>query len=58
MVTTTLLAGVVAWGLWRWNRVAVVVGVVAFAAVDLAFVLANSLKIAEGVGSRWRWRRP
>jgi KUP system potassium uptake protein len=27
MVTTTLLAGIVAWGLWRWNRVAVVVGV-------------------------------
>ncbi len=48
MVTTTLLAGVVAWGLWRWNKVAVVVGVVAFAAVDLTFVAANSLKIAEG----------
>jgi KUP system potassium uptake protein len=48
MVTTTLLAGVVAWGLWRWNRVAVVIGVVAFALVDLTFVLANSLKIVEG----------
>ncbi|RZL95095.1 MAG: potassium transporter Kup [Variovorax sp.] len=48
MVTTTLLAGVVAFRLWRWNRVAVVVGVLAFAAVDLTFVAANSLKIAEG----------
>jgi len=48
MVTTTLLAGIVAWGLWRWNRVAVVLGVVAFAAVDLTFVVANSLKVAEG----------
>ena len=48
MVTTTLLAGVVAFGLWHWNRVAVVVGVVFFAAVDIAFVAANSLKIHEG----------
>ncbi len=48
MVTTTLLAGIVAWGLWRWNKVAVVVGALAFAVVDLTFVVANSLKIAEG----------
>ncbi|RST46360.1 potassium transporter Kup [Variovorax sp. DXTD-1] len=48
MVTTTLLAGVVAWGLWRWNRVAVVLGVVAFAVIDLTFVVANSLKVGEG----------
>ena len=48
MVTTTLLAGVVAYRLWRWNRVAVLVGVVAFAFVDITFVVANSLKIAEG----------
>ena len=48
MVTTTLLAGVVAWRLWHWNRIAVIVGVLAFAAVDLTFVLANSLKVADG----------
>jgi KUP system potassium uptake protein len=48
MVTTTLLAGVVAFKLWHWNRVAVVLGVLAFAAVDLGFVAANSLKIHEG----------
>ncbi|RZL58069.1 MAG: potassium transporter Kup [Variovorax sp.] len=48
MVTTTLLAGVVAYGLWRWNRVAVVVGVVLFSIVDLTFVFANSLKVAQG----------
>ncbi|MBU2409672.1 MAG: KUP/HAK/KT family potassium transporter, partial [Gammaproteobacteria bacterium] len=48
MVTTTLLAGVVALRLWRWNRVLVVVAVLLFAAVDLIFVVANSLKIAEG----------
>ncbi len=48
MVTTTLLAGVVAYRLWRWNKVAVGLGVLAFAVVDLTFVLANSLKIHEG----------
>jgi len=48
MVTTTLLAGVVAFGLWHWNRIAVVVGVVVFACIDMAFVAANSLKIHDG----------
>ncbi|MDB5730327.1 MAG: potassium transporter [Variovorax sp.] len=48
MVTTTLLAGVVAYRLWRWNRVAVLAGVAIFAGVDLTFVLANSLKIVHG----------
>lgn len=48
MVTTTLLTGVVAWRLWRWNRVAVLVGALLFAAVDLTFVFANSLKVAQG----------
>ena len=48
MVTTTLLAGVVAWGLWRVNRWLVAVGVGVFAAIDLTFVVANSLKIADG----------
>ncbi len=48
MVTTTLLAGIVAFKLWHWNRFAVALGVLAFAAVDVTFVVANSLKIAEG----------
>ena len=48
MVTTTLLAGIVAFGLWRWNRLAVAGGVAVFVAIDLAFVTANSLKIADG----------
>ncbi|WP_436292515.1 MULTISPECIES: potassium transporter Kup [unclassified Variovorax] len=48
MVTTTLLAGVVAYRLWRWNRVAVVVGVLAFAVIDITFVVANSLKVFDG----------
>jgi len=48
MVTTTLLTGIVAWRLWRWNRAAVLVGVLLFAAVDITFVIANSLKIVQG----------
>ncbi|CAN5620404.1 potassium transporter Kup [soil metagenome] len=48
MLTTTLLAGVVALRLWRWNPVAVGIGVGIFAFVDLTFIVANSLKIAEG----------
>ena len=48
MVTTTLLTGVVAWRLWRWNPVAVLAGVLLFALVDLTFVTANSLKILQG----------
>ena len=48
MVTTTLLAGIVAWRLWHWNRWAVAVAVLLFAVIDLTFVVANSLKIAEG----------
>jgi KUP system potassium uptake protein len=48
MVTTTLLTGLVAWRLWRWNRAAVLIGVLVFAAVDVTFVVANSLKILQG----------
>ncbi|WP_443082894.1 potassium transporter Kup [Variovorax sp. HW608] len=48
MVTTTLLAGIIAYKLWRWNRVAVVLGALVFALVDTTFVVANSLKVLEG----------
>ncbi|WP_431276817.1 potassium transporter Kup [Variovorax ureilyticus] len=48
MVTTTLLAGIIAYKLWRWNRVAVVLGALLFASVDMTFVVANSLKVLEG----------
>ena len=48
MLTTTLLAGLVALRLWRWNAAAVAVGVVLFAGVDIVFIAANTLKIAEG----------
>ncbi|GKS88306.1 potassium transporter Kup [Acidovorax sp. SUPP2522] len=48
MLTTTLLAGVVALRLWRWNPLAVGLGVGCFALVDVTFIVANSLKIADG----------
>jgi KUP system potassium uptake protein len=48
MVTTTLLTGLVAWRLWRWNPAAVLIGVLVFAVVDVTFVVANSLKILQG----------
>ena len=48
MVTTTLLAAVVALRLWRWNTTLVVIGAAVFLGVDVLFVAANSLKIAEG----------
>jgi KUP system potassium uptake protein len=48
MVTTTLLAAVVALQLWRWNRPLVLAGALLFLSIDVLFVVANSLKIAEG----------
>jgi len=48
MVTTTVLAAMVARRLWRWNRWAVAAGTLLFLGIDSTFVFANSLKIAEG----------
>ena len=48
MLATTLLTGIVAWRLWRWNGAAVAVGVALFAFVDLVFIVANSVKILDG----------
>lgn len=48
MVTTTLLAAVVALLLWRWNKLLMVFGIGALLVIDFTFVFANSLKIADG----------
>jgi len=48
MVTTTLLAIVVALRLWRWPLVWVALAGGIFLAVDLLFLAANSRKIADG----------
>jgi len=48
MLTTTILAFVVVYSLWKWNPI--VSGIVAllFLAIDLAFFAANSVKIPDG----------
>ncbi|MDE2606573.1 MAG: potassium transporter Kup [Burkholderiales bacterium] len=48
MVTTTFLATLVARHLWHWNRWAVLAGGAVFLGIDLLFLVANSLKIADG----------
>jgi KUP system potassium uptake protein len=48
MLATTVLAAIVARRLWGWNRWLVAAGAVLFLAIDLTFVVANSVKIAEG----------
>ena len=48
MVTTTVLATLVARRLWGWSRGLVVAGSALFLGVDLLFLVANSLKIADG----------
>jgi len=48
MVTTTLLAIVVALRLWRWPVAWVVAGAGMLLAVDLLFLVANTRKIADG----------
>ncbi|MDB5858200.1 MAG: potassium transporter [Ramlibacter sp.] len=48
MVTTTVLAALVARRQWGWNRWLVAAGSAVFLGVDLLFLFANSLKIADG----------
>ncbi|MRD48030.1 potassium transporter Kup [Caenimonas koreensis DSM 17982] len=48
MVTTTVLAALVALRVWRWNAVLVIMGAAVLLGIDTLFLAANSLKIAEG----------
>ena len=48
MAIDTILAAVVAWRLWRWNPVLVIVAFSAFLVVDLALFGATLLKVPEG----------
>jgi KUP system potassium uptake protein len=48
MLTTTVLAGLVARRQWGWNRWLVGAGVLVFLGTDTLFLFANSLKIADG----------
>jgi KUP system potassium uptake protein len=48
MVITTILSAIVMSFVWRWNPVVIFMIIGLFLAVDLAFLAANLLKIAEG----------
>jgi KUP system potassium uptake protein len=48
MVITTILAGIVALGIWRWNTAAVLLVFGLLLLVELAFFAANSLKFLSG----------
>jgi KUP system potassium uptake protein len=48
MVITTLLGAVVASTSWRWSTTRIVIVFGVFLAIDLAFVLGNATKIANG----------
>ncbi len=48
MIITTLLFYVVARWVWRWRRVTAIGLTLAFLAVDLAFFVANAIKIPHG----------
>lgn len=48
MVVTTLLAAVVMRAVWKWNSILVTAVIGIFLLVDIAFLAANVLKIADG----------
>ena len=48
MVITTLLAAIVMRVVWKWNAFIVAAVITLFLLVDIAFFMANALKIAEG----------
>ena len=48
MVITTLLAAIVMRVVWKWNAFIVAAVITVFLLVDIAFFMANALKIAEG----------
>ncbi len=48
MVVTTIMAFVVVWRMWGWNPVAAAALIVPFVCLDMTFLAANLLKVAEG----------
>jgi KUP system potassium uptake protein len=48
MLVTTLLVTVVAFGVWGWPRLAVIVVAIFFLSLDITFVSANVHKIPAG----------
>jgi len=48
MIITTILATIVMSFVWKWNPIVIFLVIASFLVVDLAFLTANLLKIAEG----------
>jgi KUP system potassium uptake protein len=48
MVVTTTMAFLVLWRCWKWSPVAAAAVIAPLLAIDLTFLMANMLKIAEG----------
>ena len=48
MVVTTMMAFVVIWKVWRWSALATAALIVPLLLIDLSFLGANLLKVAEG----------
>jgi KUP system potassium uptake protein len=48
MVVTTIMAFVVVWRMWGWNPFAAAALIVPFVFLDITFLAANLLKVAEG----------
>jgi KUP system potassium uptake protein len=48
MVVTTIMAFVVIWRMWGWNPFAAAALIVPFVCLDITFLAANLLKVAEG----------
>jgi KUP system potassium uptake protein len=48
MIVTTLMAFIVIWKMWHWKLWAAFALIVPFALIDLTFLAANLLKVAEG----------
>ena len=48
MIITTILAAIVMSFVWKWNPVFIFLVIASFLVVDLSFLVANLLKIAEG----------
>jgi KUP system potassium uptake protein len=48
MVVTTMMAFIVVWRMWKWNPWAAALLVLPFTMLDMTFLAANLLKVAEG----------
>jgi KUP system potassium uptake protein len=48
MVVTAMMAYIVIWKVWKWGPVAAALVIVPFLAIDVVFLSANLLKVAEG----------